>query len=130
MSQTAGLLWPILNWKDFIDWASSHFNKKHDGEHLIGRLLISNVVYHIWFERNNRTFNRLFKPASSLVAEITKLIRLHLSTLKLKAPLSQGIRLRWGLDQPNIPPLPEPVVAASPSLIQPNAAADPVSSPP
>jgi hypothetical protein len=46
--------------------------------HIIARLVLSTSVYFIWFERNNRIFNKVFKTAQERMDEAVELIRICL----------------------------------------------------
>lgn len=66
-------------------------------KHTIARIILSAMVYHNWYERNNRLFNSLSKSAASLVDDITQLVRLHLSSIKLRYPLPIDVISLWGI---------------------------------
>ncbi|KAF9684208.1 hypothetical protein SADUNF_Sadunf04G0094000 [Salix dunnii] len=97
VNQIAHTNWAHLAWDELTRWAAINFSAMHNHSHLVARLTLSAVVYYVWFERNNRIFNGTSKTPISLVAEIHQLLRLHLSAIKLKHPLSEIIKTRWGL---------------------------------
>ncbi|KAJ6333235.1 hypothetical protein OIU77_009155 [Salix suchowensis] len=99
INRKAGLFWPSTTWVDLIHWSSSHRWKKNSERHLIARLILAAVVYYIWLERNNRIFNNTYKSAANLSEEIFQLLRLHISNLSLKYPLSEVIKVRWNLNE-------------------------------
>lgn len=97
LNHVSGIGWSNLPWNDLINWAATNFPSKHNHDHIIARISMATAVYFIWYERNNRLFNQAFKSAASLVDDIIQLLRLHLSTIKLKTPLSDSIKARWGI---------------------------------
>ena len=97
IANTAGIRWPSLPWSDLLLWTTNNLSEKKNLSHMVGRITLAAVVYHIWNERNNRIFKNLSKSASTLVDDITQLVRLHLSSIKLRHPLPADVIAKWGI---------------------------------
>ena len=52
--------WPLTPWQSLLQWAASTFRKK-DFTHTLPRLVLSTVVYYLWYERNNRIFKHIYR---------------------------------------------------------------------
>nr|TKR98083.1 hypothetical protein D5086_0000206310 [Populus alba] len=72
------IAWPSLTWNGLLLWAGSTLRNNKEFSHIIARLVLSTSVYFIWFERNNRIFNKVFKTAKERMDEAIDLIRICL----------------------------------------------------
>jgi hypothetical protein len=72
------IAWPSLTWNGLLLWAGSTLRNNKEFSHIIARLVLSTSVYFIWFERNNRIFNKVFKTAQERMDEAVELIRICL----------------------------------------------------
>ncbi|KAF9666785.1 hypothetical protein SADUNF_Sadunf16G0264700 [Salix dunnii] len=97
ISNIVGIKRPNIHWSDLLLWTTNNLSAKKDMEHMIGHIILSVVVYHIWYERNSRLFNNLSKSVTSLLDDITQLVRLHLSSIKLTHPLPTDVISQWGI---------------------------------
>ncbi|KAJ6380479.1 hypothetical protein OIU78_027943, partial [Salix suchowensis] len=87
-----GIRWPSMPWNDLLLWASNRVRGiKNNLQHTVAKIVLSAVVYFLWFERNNRSFNRVFKTAANLSEEIVQLVRLHISSSELLGPIPQDM---------------------------------------
>ncbi|WMV25007.1 hypothetical protein MTR67_018392 [Solanum verrucosum] len=55
-----------MNWTEGVQWGMQYMKGK-SSKALMYRMAMSNVVYHIWLERNARIFKQQQKPASYLI---------------------------------------------------------------
>ncbi|KAL0286344.1 UNVERIFIED_CONTAM: hypothetical protein Sradi_7151100 [Sesamum radiatum] len=69
--------WPYTTWETFVLWASRRWRGKHD-VNAANRALMASLVYHLWQERNYRTFKSATRSprdiATMIVREIRELI--------------------------------------------------------
>lgn len=72
------IAWPSLTWNGLLLGAGSTLRNNKEFSHIIARLVLSTSVYFIWFERNNRIFNKVFKTAQERMDEAVELIRICL----------------------------------------------------
>jgi len=73
------------SWEGLTTWASTTWKKKKKPIHVIPKLCMGATVYHIWRERNERTFGTDTKPKEVLMSAIC-------------AHMKAVIRLRWRND--------------------------------
>ena len=94
----AHISWPVLHWKELLQWATSNYQKAHDITHVIPKLILSTTVYHLWYERNNRCFNNHPSSKQSITESIFQLIRSHLNNMKNKDGFPPGVRTAWAIE--------------------------------
>ncbi|XP_028097019.1 uncharacterized protein LOC114296888 [Camellia sinensis] len=73
--------WPVLDWPDIVTYAT----KETKGNSLRANIL-SNAflcsIYHIWIERNNRVFNKKFKPEEVVFKSVIQMVRSRMLSIK------------------------------------------------
>ncbi|KAI7986845.1 hypothetical protein LOK49_LG14G01079, partial [Camellia lanceoleosa] len=91
--------WPDFDWPDIV----THVTNEAKGKSLRANIL-SNAflcsIYHIWIERNNRVFNKEFKPEEVVIKIVIQMVRNRMLSVK-NLPRSAGDS--WFLDQWNLP---------------------------
>ena len=89
--------WPTLSWLPLLQWASLHLRRKGDFSHLLSRLVLSAIVYFLWFERNNRVFCQHCSSRRDIVLAICDLVRLKILGLAPKYEIPPQLRVIWHL---------------------------------
>ncbi|XP_028068090.1 uncharacterized protein LOC114270720 [Camellia sinensis] len=91
--------WLDLDWPDIVTYAT----KETKGNSLRANIL-SNAflcsIYHIWIERNNRVFNKEFKPEEVITKSIIQMVRSRMLSIKY---LPSSATDSWFLAQWNLP---------------------------
>ncbi|KAL0282526.1 UNVERIFIED_CONTAM: hypothetical protein Sradi_7257800 [Sesamum radiatum] len=57
--------WPNRAWEEDITWASTRWKGRHIVQAAY-RALLSAIVYHIWRERNQRVFQHIERPSTTI----------------------------------------------------------------
>ncbi|XP_028125413.1 uncharacterized protein LOC114322337 [Camellia sinensis] len=91
--------WPDFQWPDIIPFATRE-TKRRSLRSIIIKLSLLCSVYIIWLERNNRIFNKEFKPEEVVVKIIVQLIRGILLSIT-NVPRNAGDN--WYIDHWNLP---------------------------
>ncbi|GAV91953.1 hypothetical protein CFOL_v3_35338 [Cephalotus follicularis] len=68
-----------LPWDDEIRWMLAH-SKGSKFPETVRKLALAATVYHVWLERNRRTFSNLFLPHQDLVRRVRRDVVGKLST--------------------------------------------------
>ncbi|XP_028097184.1 uncharacterized protein LOC114297036 [Camellia sinensis] len=91
--------WPDFQWPGIIPFATRE-TKRRSLRSIIIKLSLLCSVYIIWLERNNRIFNKEFKPEEMVVKIIVQLIRGRLLSIT-NVPRNAGDN--WYIDHWNLP---------------------------
>ncbi|XP_028063697.1 uncharacterized protein LOC114266935 [Camellia sinensis] len=91
--------WPEFQWPGIIPFATRE-TKRRSLRSIIIKLSLLCSVYIIWLERNNRIFNKEFKPEEVVVKIIVQLIRGRLLSIT-NVPRNAGDN--WYIDHWNLP---------------------------
>ena len=100
INNKANMQWPASYWHHLFLQASTIYQKKKNITHMIAPLLLSNMVYFIWQERNNRIFSNHYQPPQTTGEEIYQLIRTHITNMEHKCTIPTLIRDAWSLLDP------------------------------
>lgn len=73
------------DWDKQIDWCVDHI-KGGNSIGTIKRLMFNAFIYHVWCERNRRTFSQKSMPAGLLFLKMIEDVRLRLATCKVYVP--------------------------------------------
>ncbi|XP_020254213.1 uncharacterized protein LOC109831293 [Asparagus officinalis] len=82
--------WRSCSWNSIINWYCTNLRKKGIKQN-IKRAALSATIYHIWYERNMRMFQQLFKSEESLV----KRIKVDILTICINSPNIAGNLTDW-----------------------------------
>ncbi|GAV67095.1 zf-RVT domain-containing protein [Cephalotus follicularis] len=90
----------ILPWPLEIQWMVIH-TRGNRHPHMIRKLAFGATVYHLWLERNRRSFNSSFLPQESIIGKIqgdvaAKLVS-HLSAFTHTNDHFHSLGCNWGL---------------------------------
>ncbi|XP_028070654.1 uncharacterized protein LOC114273089 [Camellia sinensis] len=66
--------WPVLDWPDIVTYATKEAKGKSLRANILSYAFLCSI-YHIWIERNNRVFNKEFKPEEVVIK--SGLFRVH-----------------------------------------------------
>ncbi|KAJ6693834.1 hypothetical protein OIU85_004602, partial [Salix viminalis] len=89
--------WSVLTWDNLIEWTSHRFQTTKTTSNIIGALIIAATTYHIWQERNKRTFLNHATQASIVGDEIFQQIREHLMNCN-RICVTNEIRTTWNFN--------------------------------
>ncbi|KAJ6412577.1 hypothetical protein OIU84_005593 [Salix udensis] len=95
LNARARIHWPNLPWSRLKNWAIGRYRTKGKTKFVIPKLLLASAIYHIWMERNRRSFNNQFTPARKVEEDIFQLIRAHLINGVKVDDLPPAQRLIW-----------------------------------
>ncbi|KAB5548332.1 hypothetical protein DKX38_011738 [Salix brachista] len=95
LNTRARIHWPNLPWSRLKFWAIGRYRNKRKTKFIIPKLLLASAIYHIWYERNRRSFNNQFTPAKTVEEDIFQLIRAHLINGVKVDELPPAQRLIW-----------------------------------
>ncbi|XP_020247004.1 uncharacterized protein LOC109824773 isoform X3 [Asparagus officinalis] len=82
--------WRSCSWNSIINWYCTNLRKKGIKQN-IKRAALSATIYHIWYERNLRMFQQVFKSEGSLV----KRIKVDILTICINSPNIAGNLTDW-----------------------------------
>ncbi|KAJ6299884.1 hypothetical protein OIU76_020811 [Salix suchowensis] len=85
----------ISHWSRLKNWAIGRYRNKRKTKFIIPKLLLASAIYHIWYERNRRSFNNHFASAKTVEENIFQLIRAHLTNGVKVGDLPPAQRLIW-----------------------------------
>ena len=81
-------------WEDIVIWSARVWSKKK-AAHIIPKMAIGASIYHLWRERNTRTFRHEFKTKERILQDICTYMRAHIS-IKWKHDINkQGYMDVW-----------------------------------
>ena len=95
VKQQAQIHWPSIRWNALLQWASNQFRSKKNVINLLSRHMLSSTVYFIWTERNNRIFQRHYKPPAMLSREVLSQVRLLL--MNFHGDIPSSMCMRWNI---------------------------------
>ncbi|KAJ6382053.1 hypothetical protein OIU77_030662 [Salix suchowensis] len=87
-----------IPWNQVWEWGAKRFNCKGVASHRIPCMILATTVYHIWYERNARTFNNQFSSTAEKSEEILTTIRLKLASVEDRHTATNEVLARWGID--------------------------------
>ena len=90
--------WPSLPWNGLLEWTSHRYKDARTVNDLIGPLIFTASIYHVWQERNRRTFQSHARQVPNVVDDIFQQIRDLLMTNGGPA-ISEQIQTIWNLSQ-------------------------------
>ncbi|KAJ6300986.1 hypothetical protein OIU76_021734 [Salix suchowensis] len=91
--------WPEdIPWNQVWEWGATRFNCKGVACHRIPCMILATTVYHIWYERNARTFNNHFSSTAEKSEEILSTIRLKLASVEDRHTVTNEVLAQWGID--------------------------------
>ncbi|KAJ6761537.1 hypothetical protein OIU74_024231, partial [Salix koriyanagi] len=81
--------WPEdVSWNQTWEWGAQHYNCKETVNHRIPCMILAATVYHLWYERNARTFNDQYRTIAEISEEIQSTIRLKIASLEDRHKIS------------------------------------------
>ncbi|KAJ6308766.1 hypothetical protein OIU76_018368 [Salix suchowensis] len=78
ISTKAQIAWPMLPWQDLLTWLEQRTTARGNFLQWISYLALSSTIYHLWRERNRRTFDSSGQPTKNLCDDILAQIRTQL----------------------------------------------------
>ncbi|KAB5516066.1 hypothetical protein DKX38_026714 [Salix brachista] len=93
--------WPVLTWHNLVEWTSHRFQTTKTTSNIIGALIFAATTYHIWQERNKRTFLNHATQASIVGDEIFQQIREHLMNSN-GICVTNKIRTTWNFNRSSV----------------------------
>ncbi|KAL7181471.1 hypothetical protein ACSBR1_040377 [Camellia fascicularis] len=91
--------WPVLGWPNIVTYATKETKGNSLRVNIISNAFLCSV-YFIWIERNNRIFNKEFKPEEVVIKSVIQMVRNRMLSIK-NIPRSTGDS--WFLAQWNLP---------------------------
>ncbi|KAL0295520.1 UNVERIFIED_CONTAM: putative ribonuclease H protein [Sesamum calycinum] len=92
--------WPNRAWEEDITWASTRWKGRHIVQAAY-RALLSAIVYHIWRERNQRVFQHIERPSTTIATIAVAEIRRKILSLELSDSVStRGLYRLWRIPWP------------------------------
>ncbi|KAJ6775685.1 hypothetical protein OIU79_000005, partial [Salix purpurea] len=88
--------WPEdIPWNQVWEWGAKRFNCKGVACHRIPCMILATTVYHIWYERNARTFNHHFSSTAEKSEEILSTIRMKLASVEDRHTVTNEVLAQW-----------------------------------
>ncbi|GAV74074.1 hypothetical protein CFOL_v3_17556 [Cephalotus follicularis] len=87
---------PILPWVE-VHWMTNH-SRGHTFPAMVRKLAFASSVYHIWMERNRRSFKNLFLPVLDIIRKIRQDMgwKLLMSGKIQRREMYHSICINWG----------------------------------
>ncbi|KAJ6670035.1 hypothetical protein OIU85_021996 [Salix viminalis] len=97
ITSRSGIRWPHLQWQHLIQWTARRYSNKKNCKFIIPKLILSTTVYHVWYERNRRSFQEHHSSAATVAEDIFQFIRSLLGQGNTFAGLPPSQKRIWGV---------------------------------
>ncbi|XP_028064890.1 uncharacterized protein LOC114267988 [Camellia sinensis] len=99
MQSKCNVQWQKVPWPEIVTIVNRE-SKGKSMKSIITRLSFLCTVYYVWIERNNRIFNKEFKPVEVIIKSIVLMVRSRMLSIS-NIPIATGDN--WFLSQWNLP---------------------------
>ena len=93
----AKIAWPMLPWQDLLTWLEQRTTVTGNFLQWISYLALSSTIYHLWRERNRRTFDNSGQSTNTLCDDILVQIRTQLMEHTRKEDIPDLHQRIWNL---------------------------------
>ncbi|GAV81191.1 hypothetical protein CFOL_v3_24650 [Cephalotus follicularis] len=89
---------PIIRWEEEVIWMTDH-SRGHSFSAIVRKMALATLVYHIWMERNRRSFKNHLLPIFEIIGKIRQDVGWKLLTggKFQRGERYHSICINWGL---------------------------------